>query len=124
MKQQRKLRKSVFYDVLILWICIAMLSSREQAYAQHEQSSRSKTLSETSILHVPGQITDIQTAINEVSDGGLIVLAAGTYPVAQGGLRILNLHKGFKIQAAPGAKVVLDGQVRTDLIRIQNTDIQ
>lgn len=53
------------------------------------------------IIHVPGDGQDLQDSINQVADGGILELTAGTYPSPSGGLRINNVHKGFTIRAAP-----------------------
>jgi len=75
------------------------------------------------IIHVPGDFQDLQDAINQVADGGIIELAAGVYPSPSGGLRINDVHKGFTIRAAPDATVILDGGGSRDLIRFQNSSI-
>ncbi|OGO39230.1 MAG: hypothetical protein A2W35_07615 [Chloroflexi bacterium RBG_16_57_11] len=62
------------------------------------------------IIYVPGNNNkDLQTAINEVSDDGIIEIAAGTYPTPNGGFSITTLNKSFTIRAAPGATVTMDG---------------
>lgn len=75
------------------------------------------------ILYVPSQVADIQTAIGQVPDGGIIEVAGGTYPVPSGGLRINNLHKSFTIRAAANSTVVLDGGGGSMLLRFQNSDL-
>jgi len=75
------------------------------------------------IVRVPAEVSNLQTAISQVPDGGVIEMAAGTYPSPSGGWRINNVHKGFTIRAAPGATVVLDGGNRRDLIRFQNSSL-
>jgi len=52
----------------------------------------------------------LQQAIQRVSDGGVIEIAAGTYAAPSNGFRSVNLSKRFTIRAADGATVVLDGE--------------
>ncbi|MDP1624402.1 MAG: hypothetical protein Q8L64_01395 [bacterium] len=73
------------------------------------------------IIHVPGDAANLQVAVNTVSDGGIIELAAGTYDAPAGGGWIFNnLGKGFTIRAASGATVILSGGGTTSILRIQN----
>ena len=57
-------------------------------------------------IHVPSQAT-LQNAIDTVADGGVIEIAAGTYPATSGGFLIANPARRFTIRAA--GNVVLDG---------------
>lgn len=61
------------------------------------------------VIHVPGQVGSLQTAIGQIANGGVIEMAAGTYTAPGGGWVASNLGKSFTIRAAAGATVVLDG---------------
>ena len=75
-----------------------------------------------SVIYVPGSNNkDIQTAINEVSNDGVIEIAAGTYPTPTGGFSISTLNKSFTIRAAPGATVTLDGGGARRIFVIRDT---
>ncbi|MEM9598287.1 MAG: hypothetical protein AAGD06_28745 [Acidobacteriota bacterium] len=71
-------------------------------------------------IEVPGDMS-LQAAIANVDDGGIIEIAAGTYPSPSGGFSISNLGKGFTVRAAAGATVVLDGGGVRDVVRFRNT---
>jgi hypothetical protein len=73
-----------------------------------------------SVIHVPSDTTDLQVAINLVSDGGVIELANGTYPAPAGGFSILKIGKDFTIRAALGATVILDGGGTHNILRFIN----
>src|SRR3990170_840386 len=77
----------------------------------------------TTTIYLPGDVGDLQPAINKVPAGGIIEVSAGTYPAPSGGFRINNLPKGFTIRAAPGATVVLDGGGSHDILRFINTGL-
>lgn len=79
-------------------------------------------LSVTSVVRVPEDVADLQTAINTVPHGGVIDLANGTYPVPPGGFVISDLQKSFTIRARSGAQVVLDGQGQHPILRFINSD--
>jgi predicted outer membrane repeat protein len=74
-------------------------------------------------IHVPADVADLQSAINLVSDGGIIELASGTYPAPVGGFKINDYPKGFTIRAATGAIPTLDGGGARDILRFQNTNL-
>ena len=76
-----------------------------------------------SLLRVPQDVADLQQAINQIADGGVIQLAAGTYAAPNNGFRIRNLAKAFTIRAAAGAAVVLDGEGSHTIVRFENGDI-
>lgn len=59
-------------------------------------------------IQVPSQGT-LQLAIANVADGGIIEIAAGTYPAPAGGFVISNQAKRFTIRAAASATVTLTG---------------
>lgn len=73
-------------------------------------------------VRVPEDVSDIQSAISIVPDGGIIEIASGTYFVPPGGFVISDLQKGFTLQARNGAPVVFDGQGQHVLIRFINSD--
>lgn len=72
-----------------------------------------------SLVLVPSQGT-LQQAINQVSDGGIIEIAAGEYAAPAGGFQIGNIGKSFTIRAAASATVALNGSGSTDILRIVN----
>lgn len=73
------------------------------------------------LVRVPADTPSLQTAITQVDDGGVIEIAAGTYPAPAGAFRINDVGKGFTIRAAAGAHVVLDGGGTTDVLRFMNS---
>jgi hypothetical protein len=73
------------------------------------------------ILHVPGEVSTLQQAIIQISNGGIIELAAGTYTAPAGGWIFNDLGKGFTIRAASGAIVMLSGGGTTDVLRMINS---
>lgn len=66
-------------------------------------------------IQVPSQGT-LQQAITNVVDGGVIEMAAGTYPAPAGGFVISNQAKRFTIRAAASATVTLTGAGGTILL--------
>jgi predicted outer membrane repeat protein len=75
------------------------------------------TLQAAQLVRVPKD-TNFQQAINTVSDGGVIEVAAGTYATPPRGYSIENEKKGFTVRAV-GA-VVLDGGGANQLLRYEN----
>jgi predicted outer membrane repeat protein len=75
----------------------------------------------TTFIRVPTDVASLQTAIQQVSDGGVIEMASGTYYSPTTGFSLSNLNKGFTIQAAPGASVVLHGQGTNRILSSYNT---
>lgn len=77
------------------------------------------------ILHVPEDVADLQSAINQIPDGGIIEMADGTYYAPNNGLGFVihNLKKGFTIRAAEGATVILDGGGTRQILHFVNTDL-
>ncbi|HUE95323.1 MAG TPA: right-handed parallel beta-helix repeat-containing protein, partial [Longimicrobiaceae bacterium] len=73
------------------------------------------------LVRVPADTPDLQAAISQVDDGGIIEVAGGTYPAPAGAFRINDVGKGFTIRAASGANVVLDGGGSTDILRFMNS---
>lgn len=89
--------------VLILLVCLAAVSPVE---AQ-------------SLVRVsPGG--DLQKAVGQVKDGGVIEMAGGVYTPPPRGWDLSNKKKAFTIRAAPGAEVVLDGGRSRRILRIKN----
>src|SRR6266404_3090075 len=78
-------------------------------------------LGASALVHVPADKPTLQDAIAEVTDGGVIEMAAGTYPAPSGGFNVLDYGKGFTIRAAAGASVTLSGGGTTDILRIANS---
>jgi predicted outer membrane repeat protein len=89
-----------------------------------EQSGFPNPLAEGTpeIIYVPGEM-DLQTAIYQIDDGGIIEIADGIYPSPLSGFGINNLGKGFTIRAASSATVVLDGGTSRDIVRFINTSL-
>ncbi|MCG3206500.1 MAG: hypothetical protein FOGNACKC_00099 [Anaerolineae bacterium] len=64
----------------------------------------------SAFIRVPQDVATLQNAISQVSDGGVIEMANGTYSAPAGeGFQIKDTGKSFTIRAASGASVVLDG---------------
>src|SRR5688572_6987764 len=63
------------------------------------------------VIQVPGGVADLQAAIDQVPDGGVIEIADGTYLApstpSPGGFLIANTGRRFTIRAAMGATVRL-----------------
>jgi hypothetical protein len=73
------------------------------------------------IIHVPADAPSLQAAINTVSNGGIVELAAGSYNAPNGAFTIYGGTKGFTIRAATGASVSLNGQGSTDILRFTDS---
>src|SRR4051812_39072457 len=74
------------------------------------------------LVRVPQDARTLDLAIGRVADGGVIEMAAGTYPSPPGGFRIGNLRKGLTVRAAAGATVAIDGGGSRKLLRFVNSD--
>ncbi len=72
------------------------------------------------IIYVPHD-TDLQTAINQIEDGGIIEIAEGTYTSPSGGFVLNNLGKSFTIRAADSDTVLLDGANTHEIITFINS---
>jgi len=72
------------------------------------------------VIHVPGDAATLQTAVSAVSNGGIIELAAGTYFAPSGGWNF-SVGKGFTVQAATGATVILSGSGTTTILYLMNS---
>ncbi len=79
------------------------------------------TLAQT-VVRVPADMT-LQSAIDTVSDGGVIEMAAGTYAAPSGGFVITDEGRGFTIRAASGASVTLSGGGTKLVVTFINSDI-
>jgi predicted outer membrane repeat protein len=75
------------------------------------------------IIYVPGEVSTLQQAIDQISNGGIIELAAGTYISPSGGFGIHDTHKGFTIRAASGAQVTISGSGTHELVRLINSNL-
>ncbi|HEX4965282.1 MAG TPA: right-handed parallel beta-helix repeat-containing protein [Thermoanaerobaculia bacterium] len=77
------------------------------------------------LIHVP-QDGGLDTAIQNVTNNGVIEIAAGTYPTPANGFAIKNANarKSFTIRAAAGATVALDGGGTNSLVRITSNNGQ
>ena len=97
--------------VVMLLFCAGFAFTFQKANSQ----------SSNSLLVVPRDIANLQDAIAQVADGGIIEMQAGLYQAPAGGFRINNLTKSFVIRAALGSEVILDGGGNTDILRMQNS---
>jgi hypothetical protein len=100
---------------LLAMVAVMSLTTRVQ-FARANQAAET-------VIYVPSQVSSLQTAINQVPEGGVIELAAGTYYSPSGGFQIGNLYKGFTIRAAPGAQVALDGGGNREILRFVNSSL-
>jgi hypothetical protein len=74
------------------------------------------------LVRVPQDARTLDVAIGRVADGGVIEMAAGTYPSPPNGFLVNNLRKGFTVRAAAGAAVAIDGGGSRNLLRFVNSD--
>lgn len=75
------------------------------------------------LVRVPQDAKTLAVAIPKVADGGVIEMAAGTYPSpGAAGFLINNARKGFTVRAAAGAAVAIDGGGTRALLRFANSD--
>lgn len=76
------------------------------------------------LIRVPQDVASLQQAIAQVSNGGIIELAGGTYVApAPEGFEIKNIGKSFAIRAATGATVILDGGGANAIVSYLNTNV-
>src|SRR5205807_5677540 len=61
------------------------------------------------LLRVPQDVPTLAQALRQVANGGVIELAAATYPAPAAGFKISNARKSFTIRGAAGATAILDG---------------
>jgi len=73
------------------------------------------------LIRVPAEIATLESAIGQVTDGGVIEMAHGTYSTPAGGWFFANLQKSFTIRAESGATVTLSGENSRPIFRMQNT---
>lgn len=73
-------------------------------------------------IRVPAQM-GLQEAINQISNGGVIEVAAGSYASPSQGFQIGDLHKGFTIRGEAGTTVTLDGGGARALVRFINSSV-
>jgi hypothetical protein len=90
-------------------------------YSAFGSASNLNSASAIAFIRVP-QDTDLQTAIYQIGNGGVIEIAHGTYSSPPGGFVISDLGKSFTIQAAAGATVILDGGGSREILTYINSD--
>jgi predicted outer membrane repeat protein len=73
------------------------------------------------LVRVPAEAANLESAIGQVTDGGVIEMAHGTYLTPAGGWFFSNLQKSFTIRAESGATVTLSGDNNRPVFRVQNT---
>lgn len=73
------------------------------------------------VIRVPGDVPSLSVAIDEIDDGGIIELAAGTYPAPSGGFIIANPNRSFTIRPISGASVTLSGSGSRPVLRFINS---
>ncbi|PWB76535.1 MAG: hypothetical protein C3F15_05210 [Holophagae bacterium] len=73
------------------------------------------------VIRVPGDVPSLTVAIDEIDDGGVIEMVAGTYPAPSGGFIIGNPGKSFTIRPVTGATVVLSGSGSQPVVRFINS---
>ena len=115
-KKYSKLFRVSFLIIIVVAISILQPSKDANAVATLQSSM--------AVIHVPGDVANLQDAINTVPDGGVILLANGTYPAPSGGFRIpIATGRRFTIRAEEGATVTLDGGGTSDILRFQTFDV-
>ncbi|MEM9292317.1 MAG: right-handed parallel beta-helix repeat-containing protein [Acidobacteriota bacterium] len=77
---------------------------------------------EAAILRVPQDVGNLQTALDQVGDGDVILVANGVYSAPGGGFRIRNAGKSFTVRA-DGGSVILDGGNSTNVLRLENNNL-
>ncbi|MFZ6026439.1 MAG: hypothetical protein ACOYYS_01875 [Chloroflexota bacterium] len=60
-------------------------------------------------------------AVEDIPDGGIIDIAAGTYATPNGGFWLSDLQRGFTIRARAGGTVVFDGGGSHNIVRFENS---
>ncbi len=73
------------------------------------------------VIRVPDDVPSLTVAIDEIDDGGVIEMVAGTYPAPSGGFIIGNPGKSFTIRPVTGAAVVLSGSGSRPVVRFINS---
>jgi len=114
-----------FYKYLRVLVIITLISVwlLKSGVASADSSLMNATGQNTSItvIHVPGDVSNLQDAISQVPDNGMIELSAGTYHAPTGGFKINDTQKAFTIRATDGAMVVLSGDGTRDILRFINS---
>ncbi len=72
------------------------------------------------LIRVPDDVPSLSVAIDEIDDGGVIELAAGTYTAPSSGFIIADEHKSFTVRPVPGASVTLSGSGSRPVLRFIN----
>jgi len=72
-------------------------------------------------LRVPQDVPTLAQALRQVANGGVVELAAATYPAPAAGFRVSNAHKSFTIRAAAGAVAILDGGGQHPVFVLRNS---
>lgn len=93
-----------FYYALALTLAAAILTPTASVRAQVVSVSSS---------------AGFQQALNDIPEGGIVELAAGTYNAPSGGFTIYA-PKGFTVRAAAGAAVTISGGGVSDIVRLAN----
>jgi predicted outer membrane repeat protein len=76
------------------------------------------------VVHVPSQAATLAAAFQVVPDGGVIEVAAGTYPAPSGGFQLSNIGKGFTVRPDGSGAVILTGGGQSPILRFQNTSLE
>lgn len=115
--------------IIVLFIIATLLWPLSQVHAvsqienqDNQTDDRNSNLQTAAIIYVPSQMS-LENAITQVSNGGVIEIAAGTIPTPQNGFELSNLNKSFTIRAASGARVVLDGGSARQILRMVNSNL-
>jgi hypothetical protein len=86
------------------------------------QAAQGSSQANNRLIRVPKDARTLDAAIGRVADGGVIEMAAGTYPSPPNGFSINNARKGFTVRSAAGARVAIDGGGSRNLLRFVNSD--
>jgi hypothetical protein len=73
------------------------------------------------LIRVPDDVPTLTVAIDEIDNGGVIEMVAGTYPAPSGGFTIANPGKSFTIRPVTGATVVLSGSGSRPILNVLNS---
>ena len=111
-----------FKHFVSIWLIglTCLLSIPSQGYAQTEQP----LATDDAIILVPNEVSNLQDAIKQVPDGGVIELSPGTYENGSKNFLINNLSKGFTIRGASEGSVILTGSGRHDVFRFLNSSLE
>jgi len=87
-------------------------------------SNQLLNLDDTLILYVPGSTNKtLQSAINEVPNGGVIEVTGGIYIAPSSGFSIIDQSKSFTIRSAVGENVIISGNNTNRLMDIRNSPV-